>query len=352
MSPDFCYRIDLVAAGAASDVQPLSDYALASRLSYFLWSSMPDEELLARAAAGDLHKPEVLAAQARRMLKDDRDPRRWPTEFGGNWLDFRRFEELNTVDRERFPSFNNELRAGDVRGADPLPARRVPREPLGARFPVRQPHVREPGAGEALRHAGRSTGDAATNGCASTTPSEYGRGGLLPMAAFLTKNAPGLRTSPVKRGYWVVKRVLGEQIPPPPAVVPELPRDEAKTGPAAARGAGAASRGPELRRLPRALRFARPGVRRLRPDRRAAREGPGRPPGRRAARRSPAAAKGSGFDGLRKYIREHRQDDFVDNLSRKLLAYALGRSLMLSDELTDRARCARSSRRTTTASTP
>src|SRR2546423_2359021 len=57
---------------------------------------------------------------------------------------------------------------------------------------------------------------------------EYGRGGLLPMGVFLTQNAPGLRTSPVKRGYWVVRGVLGEQIPPPPAVVPELPHDEAK----------------------------------------------------------------------------------------------------------------------------
>ena len=59
---------------------------------------------------------------------------------------------------------------------------------------------------------------------------KYGRGGLLPMAVFLTKNAPGLRTSPVKRGYWVVRRVLGEQIPPPPPTVPELPKDEAKLG--------------------------------------------------------------------------------------------------------------------------
>src|SRR5262249_24011982 len=58
----------------------------------------------------------------------------------------------------------------------------------------------------------------------------YGRGGLLPMAVFLTKNAPGLRTSPVKRGYWVVRRLLGEQIPPPPPTVPELPKDEAKLG--------------------------------------------------------------------------------------------------------------------------
>src|SRR5207253_4634776 len=58
----------------------------------------------------------------------------------------------------------------------------------------------------------------------------FGRGGLLPMAVFLTKNAPGLRTSPVKRGYWVVRRVLGEEIPPPPPTVPELPQDEAKLG--------------------------------------------------------------------------------------------------------------------------
>src|SRR4029077_4429879 len=57
-----------------------------------------------------------------------------------------------------------------------------------------------------------------------------GRGGILPMAVFLTANSPGLRTSPVKRGYWVVRRVLGERIPPPPADVPELPHDEAKLG--------------------------------------------------------------------------------------------------------------------------
>ena len=88
---------------------PLSGYALASRLSYFLWSSMPDEELLAHAAAGDLQKPDVLLAQTRRMLKDDR-ARGLATEFGGNWLDFRQFETINTVDRDRFPSFTNDLR--------------------------------------------------------------------------------------------------------------------------------------------------------------------------------------------------------------------------------------------------
>ena len=70
---------------------------------------MPDQELLAHAAAGDLQNPAVLLAQTRRMLKDDRT-RDFATEFGGNWLEFRRFENHNGVDRERFPAFTNDLR--------------------------------------------------------------------------------------------------------------------------------------------------------------------------------------------------------------------------------------------------
>jgi hypothetical protein len=107
MSPHFLYRIEAPTPGPG--VRPLPDYALASRLSYFLWSSLPDAELLARAAADELHRPEVLVAQAKRMLRDER-VRGLITEFAGNWLDFRRFEEHNAVDRERFKSFTDELR--------------------------------------------------------------------------------------------------------------------------------------------------------------------------------------------------------------------------------------------------
>ena len=85
LSPHFCFRLDLAVAGDGT--RPLSDYALASRLSYFLWSSMPDAELLAHAAAGDLHRPEVLVAQARRMLHDDR-VRGLATEFAGQLARF------------------------------------------------------------------------------------------------------------------------------------------------------------------------------------------------------------------------------------------------------------------------
>ena len=111
MSPHFSYRVNAgrACARTTAPAAPLSDHALASRLSYFLWSSMPDAELSARAAAGELRNESVLLAQVRRMLKDPR-AQRLATEFGGNWLDFRRFDEHNAVDRERFPEFSNELR--------------------------------------------------------------------------------------------------------------------------------------------------------------------------------------------------------------------------------------------------
>src|SRR5438093_4165994 len=217
MSPHFCYRLDLADGG--------SNYALANRLSYFLWSTMPDAELLARAAAGDLRKDSVLGAQIRRMLRDDR-ARGLAIEFAGNWLDFRRFDESNTVDRQRFPSFTNELRqamfeepirfVGDVIRTD-----RPVLDLLYGNYtfvnPILARHYGMPGI------AGGSDDWVRVDNAR-----DYQRGGLLPMAVFLTQNAPGLRTSPVKRGYWVARRVLGEVIPPPPPVVPELPSDEAK----------------------------------------------------------------------------------------------------------------------------
>src|SRR5207249_9467840 len=161
----------------------------------------------------------------------------------------------------------------------------------------------------------------------------YGRGGLLPMAVFLTQNAPGLRTSPVKRGYWVVRRLLGETIPAPPAQVPELPADEAKVD-------------LPLREL-LARHRAEPSCAKCH-DRfdsfglvfegfgpvgeRRTKDLGGRPVETHAV--FPGVGEGSGLDGLRTYIREHRQPDFVDNLRRKLLSYALGRSLLPSDDPT------------------
>jgi len=349
MSPHFCYRIDLLEAsgqppesgdGNAADgrdlnhapaSQPLSDFALASRLSYFLWSSMPDEELLAHAAAGDLHQPEVMAAQARRMLMDAR-VRGLAVEFGGNWLDFRRFEEHNAVDRERFPSFNDELRQAMFEE----PVRflvdlfREDRSVLDCLF------AKDTFVNPALaRHYGMPD----VSGSPETwvrveNADEYERGGLLPMAVFQTKNAPGLRTSPVKRGYWVVRRVLGEQIPPPPPTVPELPQDESQLGDLTLREVLERHRADKSCAACHA-RFDSYGL---------VFEGFG-PIGERRLKDLggkavdahavfPDGSEQTGLEGLRVHIRAEREEDFLDHISRQLLTYALGRSLILSDDVT------------------
>jgi hypothetical protein len=331
LSPNFCYRLDLgpvSKTGSNAAVEPLSVYALASRLSYFLWSSLPDQELLAHAAAGDLRKPDVLAAQARRMLQDER-ARALAVEFGGNWLDFRRFEDHNAVDRDRFPAFTNELREAmfeePVRFLDDV--MRNGRSVLDLLYgnytfvnPVLARHYGMPDLAGGPDHWVR-VDDAR----------QYGRGGLLPMSVFLTLNAPGLRTSPVKRGNWLVKRVLGEVIPPPPAVVPELPHDEAKLD-LPLRDVLAQHRANAMCAACHA-RFDSLGL---------AFEGYG-PVGEKRTHdlaghavdthaAFPGGGQGTGLEGVQNYIREHRQNDFVDSLCRKLLAYSLGRSLQLSDE--------------------
>jgi hypothetical protein len=344
MSPDFLYRLDVNDASSAPSKpvlrpaalrtaasigsQPLSGYALASRLSYFLWSSMPDEELLRHAAAGDLQRPGVLLEQTRRMLKDSR-VRGFATEFTGNWLSFRQFETNNSVDRKRFPTFNNDLREAMFQEPirfmeDTISNDRSILDLLYGKYtfvnaPLAQ-HYGIPGIKGDVNTWVR-VDDAA----------RYGRGGLLPMAVFLTQNSPGLRTSPVKRGNWVVQRVLGVKVPPPPPVVPELPADESKSD-LPVRDMLARHRANPLCAACHA-RFDSFGL---------AFEGYG-PVG--SARTNdlagrpvdtdvtyPGGFQGTGLKGLQDFISEHRQKEFLGNLSRKLLAYALGRSLQLSDE--------------------
>lgn len=336
-SPDFLYRVDLVNANLGASAKtanqtaghrPLSGYSLASRLSYFLWSSMPDDELLAHAAASDLSKPAVLAAQVRRMLKDSR-ARALATEFGGNWLDFRRFESHNAVDRERFPNFTNELREAmfeePIRFITDLVQNDRPVLDLlyGNYTFVNRTLAQH--YGMPIASAGQDewvrVNDART----------YGRGGLLPMAVFLTQNAPGLRTSPVKRGYWVARRALGEAIPPPPPVVPELPHDESKSDLPVRdllakhrENKACASCHARFDSFGLAFEgFGPVGERRTK-------DLAGRPVDVNAT--FPGGAQGTGLDGLLAYIRANREQDFLNNLSEKMLVYALGRSLLISDE--------------------
>jgi mono/diheme cytochrome c family protein len=315
----------------SNGVQSLPDYALASRLSYFLWSSMPDEELLSHAAGGDLHRPEVLAAQARRMLRTPH-VRALALEFGGNWLDFRRFEEHNAVDRQRFPSFNDDLR--EAMFEEPL--RFMMDEFQNDRSVLELLYGKHTFVNTALaRHYGMTDVKAVGSEWVRVANADrYGRGGLFPMAVFLTKNSPGLRTSPVKRGYWVVRRLLGEVIPPPPPIVPQLPSDESKMGDLTLRQALAQHRanpacaGCHARFDSYGLVFEGYGpIGELR-----TKDLGGKPVDARAP--FPGGIERSGVTGLQDFVRQQRQKDFLDTLCRKLLSYGLGRSLQPSDNPT------------------
>jgi hypothetical protein len=329
MSPHFCYRVNTLPDSRLStqDVRPLSDYELANRLSYFLWSSMPDEELLRNAAAGDLHNGDVLAAQTRRMIQDGR-ARHLAIEFAGNWLDIRRFEEHNAVDRERFPGFTSELR--DAMFEEPirfvldvLQRNGSVLDFLYGNYTFVNPVL--------ARHYGMPE-PAAGTWARVDNAQKYARGGLLPMSVFLTKNAPGLRTSPVKRGYWIVHRLLGEYIPAPPPNVPVLPADESKLGDLTLRDTLAQHRANPACASCHAkfdsfgLVFEGYGPVGETRERDLA--------GRRVETGAtfPNGRSGSGLDGLRAFMRARGQAEFVDTLCRQLLVYALGRSLLRSDE--------------------
>jgi hypothetical protein len=233
------------------------------------------------------------------------------------------------VDRARFPSFDNELREAmfqePIRFMEDLVSNnRSVLNILYCTYTFVNPVL--------ARHYGMPeiTGDANT-WVRVDNAERYGRGGLLPMAVFLTQNSPGLRTSPVKRGNWVVQRVLGVRIPPPPPVVPELPNDESKSE-LPVRDMLAKHRENPMCAACHS-RFDSFGL---------AFEGygpvgdartkdlAGRPVD--TAVLYPGDVPGTGVDGLKAFIRVYRQKEFFSNLCRKLLVYSLGRSLQLSDE--------------------
>jgi len=340
VSPRFFYRTDL--AGSSNAPSPadsvsvdaskrasLNDTELASRLSYFLWSSMPDEQLLQTTVTGQLHEPVVLRLQIQRMLQDQRS-RALAVEFAGNWLGFRRFEEHNSVDRKRFPQFTDELRSAmfeePVKFLEDLI--RTDRAVLDCLY---ADHAFVNAA--LAKHYGIEFPSGGNEWVRVDRVGTSGRGGLIPMSVFLTQNSPGLRTSPVKRGYWVVKRLLGEHIPAPPPNVPDLPEDESRLGELTLADALAKHRehascaGCHNRFDSIGLVFENYGpIGELR-----ALDLGNRPVQTSAT--FPDGSTGSNLNDLRRYLKTHREQDFVDNLCRKLLSFGLGRTLLLSDDL-------------------
>ena len=222
VSPHFCYLADAVPAG--NGFKPLPDLALASRLSFFLWSSVPDAELLTLAEAGQLNNEATLKAQTRRMLQDPKVSG-FALEFFGQWLNYRDFRQAEAVNRSVFPAFDDPLKQAMFEE----PTRFVTHV-LQHDLPVTEllrsdtTFVNK----RLAQHYGLPF-DGPDEWRLTTGLHQRGRGGLLGMAVFLTKNSQPQRTSPVKRGFWVVHKLLGEHIPPPPPDVAVLPANETDT---------------------------------------------------------------------------------------------------------------------------
>jgi len=217
VSPEFLFRIEQDPANAAPNtVYRVSDLALASRLSFFLWSSIPDDELLEVAIHGDLSKPAVLEKQVRRMLADSRSES-LVRNFAGQWLHLRNLESI-TPDLRLFPDFDDNLRQAFRRETELL-FESVLREDRSVLDLLRAdytflnerlakhygiPHV----YGSRFRRV--------------SLGKEGERGGLLRHGSILTVTSYATRTSPVLRGKWVLENILGTPPPPPLPNVPDL----------------------------------------------------------------------------------------------------------------------------------
>ncbi|QEF97927.1 hypothetical protein Mal15_19730 [Stieleria maiorica] len=216
VSPQFLFITPAAGFDSKDAIVPLDDYQLASRLSYLLWSAPPDAQLSALADKGQLHKPEVLRAQVARLLDHQRS-RALFDSFGAQWLGVSGLKN-QTFDPDVFPEMTAELRTAMMDEAR-LFFESIVRENQSVFRFVDSDYtfLNEPLA--KLYGLEQSVQGPAMRQVKLEDPN---RGGILGMPATLASTSFPGRTSPVKRGVWVLEQVLGERVPPPPPDVPEL----------------------------------------------------------------------------------------------------------------------------------
>ncbi len=315
VAPAFLYRIE-------QSNGPLSGFELASRMSYFLWSSIPDEELRRAAQAGELNNPAKLAAQVKRMVQDPK-AKRLSEEFFGQWLGFYRFNEFTGVDTSRFPEFTADVKNGmyaeSVAFFDYIVRQNRPvKEILTADYTfLNQPLAKHYGVTAELKSARE----------VEMVKGAPGRGGLLRLGSVLTATSAPLRTSPVKRGDWVLRRVLGTPTPPPPPNAGTLPADDkAFAGKSirerlAAHQRNATCAGCHSKIDPLGFPFEKYD-----------------PVGRTRTAYADGMAiddsskTGTGVEGLVQYLRT-QEKQVQKNMAQKLLGYALGRTMLAGDQV-------------------
>ncbi len=217
VDPEFLFRVEADPPDAAPGTPyRLGDLELASRLSFFLWSSLPDDELLDLAADGMLSDPATLERQVRRMLADRRSTA-LVTNFAAQWLHLRNMRRV-TPDVNQFPEFDDNLREAFQRETELFVESQL-REDRGVAdlLTASYTFVNE----RLARHYG-IRGIYGSRFRRVTLDPDGGRGGLLGHGSILTATSHATRTSPVLRGKWVLENILGAPPPPPPADVPAL----------------------------------------------------------------------------------------------------------------------------------
>lgn len=316
-SPAFLYRGEK----APAQTGPVSPQEVATRLSYFLWSSSPDDEL--RNATARLHDTDVLASQARRMLQSDK-VRRLALEFGCQWLHVRDVATLDEKSERHFPTFldlRDDMQEEVARFfIDLIQNDRSIMSLLDADHTFVN--------AELAKHygvAGESNLESRTSNLdwhRIEGLRHYGRGGILGFAATLAKQAGASRNSAILRGTWLTEVVLGERLPIPPKGVPVLPEE------------------PPANLTERQLieRHSRDENcigchKRIDPFGYALEGFDAIGRARKADTKTvlPDGTAVDGLTGLRDYLLTKRREDFTRQFCRKLLGYALGRGVQLSD---------------------
>lgn len=324
VAPAFLFRVEQAPPGAKPG--PVNDWELATRLSYFLWSCGPDEELRRLAAAGRLRDPAVLAEQTRRLLRDDR-VRALAVEFGTQWIHVRGFDELKEKNEKLFPTFDAGLRQAIYEESilffqDLFQNDRAVTQILDADYTF---------LNEALAKHYDIPGVAGPEWRRVAEVKKYGRGGILGLASVQAKQAGASRTSPVLRGNWVVETLLGEKLPRPPANVPQLPEEESGADKLTMRQlVEKHAQVPQCAVCHQRIDPFGFALERYDPIGRLRQQDlGGLPIDARATLKD--GSEFDGIDGLRTYLLTKKKDVVVRLFCRRLLGYALGRSVALSD---------------------
>jgi hypothetical protein len=320
VSPHFLFRVE---AGPGDDEFRLNDFQLASRLSYFLWMSMPDDELIELAAKGTLREPGVLRQQVRQMLADPK-AETFSRSFTGQWLGYAALGIGVKPDAKQFPQFTPEL-AEAMKQEPTLFLLSLLREDRSL-LELLDSETTYLNADLARLYGISGVEEASLQ---PIVLKDRNRGGLLGMASVLTATSSATRTSPVIRGKWVLETLLGRKLPEPPADAGELPGNagEART---LREELLRHRRNPTCATCHDKIDPIGFGLENF--------DAIGRFRTKQA--RKPIDAKGELPDGtivdgpveLKQYLKAKKKTEFTRNVTRRMLAFALGRELQYFDE--------------------